>query len=196
MQLRSLAMNERLAVQSEAIQRDLLDRPASLLTPEQVKVYANLLQQKQEAARTWREQQRRSLGLAADEEIDSVEDEAPRPPILSSNVALAIELELNDTKISKTLISKRGGSVSFQGPDGLQFDVVPYLTDSDTLTADLEVYETVRGGRRLVGEVSARAKISPRKGTALNSLGSNSSGTMMRGRKGYAVNWSVTATYL
>ncbi len=198
-QILTLSLNENQLIEQEAANRDLDYRLAPLLTPEQAKAFTMMQEGQLQARRNWAQQMRRDLGLAPDDKIESFGEPLAPAPLLSSNVQLDIKLSINDVEISKTLISKRGATLSFAAPEGLQVEVRPYLAGSDAhLMLDLNLYETVRGGRRLVGQLGMSTLITnPRKGPApqASSFGGGG-GTVAQGRKGYAVNWSVNATYL
>jgi hypothetical protein len=195
MQIYGVALNERNLAQMETAQRELLERLATSLTPEQSKVFAQQQQRILDAQRAWVVQQRSHLGLRADDVLDT-RDLDPVTPTLSTDVRLQVEFNIDGKRFAKTLVSRRGGAVSWQTPEGLQVELQPYLVDSDLLMmADVKMYETVRGGKQLAHQSSGSVSITnPRKGKPIGKSGGGAS--VIEGRKGYAFNWSGMATFL
>ena len=188
----NIVTNEQFAALAEAANRELIDRATAVLTPEQTTALADWKQQEQDRQRAWALAQRKALGVGPDEKLEDPADEVlPSPPI-SKNLLLTIDLTVNDTQVVRKLMSVRGNTVTFEGPEGLVAEVRPYM-DQDRFSAELKLYEKVRGGRRLVGGMSGSAQLIEK---GKPSLYGGSGGTMAQGRKGYAINWSVSGTYL
>jgi len=191
--LSGIAFNERLVAAQAAADRELLERATSFLTPEQTDVLSAWKRQQLDQTREWARTRRREAGLGLDDKLDLLSDEvAPSPPI-SKNLSLAISLTVNDTQVVKQLTSVRGGSVSFEGPEGLIVEVRPYL-DQDYLIAELKLFEKGRSARRTIGQMSGTAQLIDN-GKA-STYGAGSGSMMVQGRKGYAITWSVSGTYL
>jgi hypothetical protein len=195
LQMYSLAATERNLERQEIAQREVQEELATVLTPEQSKAFAQQQQQMLGAQRAWAVQQRTSLGLRADEVLDAPTADTAAP-LLSSDLRLQVEFNIDGKRTAKTLVSKRGGPVSWQTPEGLQIELQPYLVDSDqVLMTEVKVYETVRGGKRLAHQSAGSISITnPRKGTPGGKSGGSAS--VIEGRKGYAFNWSGLATFL
>jgi hypothetical protein len=195
LQMYSLAATERNLERQEIAQREVQEQLATVLTPEQSKVFAQQQQQMLGAQRAWAVQQRSSLGLRADEALD-VPTADTVAPMLSSDLRLQVEFNIDGKRTAKTLVSKRGGPVSWQTPEGLQIELQPSLVDSDqVLMTEVKVYETVRGGKRLAHQAAGSISITnPRKGTPAGKSGGGAS--VIEGRKGYAFSWSGLATFL
>jgi hypothetical protein len=192
MQVQNIVGNERYAIVAEVANRELVDRATAILTPEQTKALADWKDQELARQRAWTQARRKALGIAPEEKLEDAEDEVlPSPPI-SKNMRLTIDLTVNDTQVVKQLTSVRGGSVPFDASEGLVVEVRPYM-DEERLNAEIKLYEKVRGGRRMVGAMSGSAQLIEA-GKAPTYGGS--SGTMIQGRKGYAINCSVSGTYL
>jgi len=191
MRVRNLALNERSATLQEAANREVVDRAASILTPEQTKTLTRWKQQQLDQRRAWAQAQRRVLGIDAEAELDLTDQEIlPSPPI-SKNLRLSIDLTVNDTQVVKELTSVRGGTVSLEA-EGLLVEVRPYM-EQERLLAELKIYERVRGGRRLLGQMGGSAALIE---AGKPSLFGGGGGTIVQGRKGYAINWSVSGKYL
>jgi hypothetical protein len=193
MQIQNIASNERNVSTMEAANRELLERAAAILTPEQTKALAASKQRELDQQRAWTQAQRKALGIAPDETLEDLEDDvAPPSPPISKNLRLTINLMVNETQVVKQLTSIRGGSVSFNAPEGLLVEVRPYVQGQQLYT-DIKFYENMRGGRRMIGQMGGSAQLIEPGKPATNG---GSGASMVQGRKGYAVNWSVSGSYL
>ena len=112
-------------------------------------------------------------------------------PLISKNIWLIIDLTVNETQVVEQLTSVRGNCVAFEAPERLVAEVCPSMGDRG-LWVELKLYEKVRGGRRMVGQMAGDAPLIE---AGKPSSNAGSGGTAL-GRKGYAINWSVSGTYL
>jgi hypothetical protein len=191
LQVQNITSNEQHANVIEADNRELVERATAILTPEQTKALADWKQRQLDQQRAWTLAQRKALGIAPDEKLDDSENTVPFSPLISKSMRLTIDLTINDKQVIKQLTSVRGNSASFEAPEGLTVEVRPYMEEG--LLAEIKLYEKVRGGRRVVGQMAGGVQLLEK---GKPSIYGGSGGSMARGRKGYAINWSVSATYL
>jgi hypothetical protein len=190
--LDNIMENEAGALRMEAYHRELRARVVPLLRPQQLEAFAAQLQEKVNQLRTWTQARRRELGIAPDAPLGELPASSP-PPALTDNLQLELQLDINDTKLEKTLTSVRGAPVSFEAPEGLSIQARPFLVDKDRLIVELKFYEPSSGERRMVGYTWRLTRLTnPRQ---LSNHDDSDGHALVMGRKGYAVLWSCTATY-
>jgi hypothetical protein len=190
-QLASIMLTEQMLRSMETANREFAERLPQLLTPEQVSAFMQRETQPIESLRARVEQMRRDAGVGENEDLES--DEAA--PTLATNLRLELKVRINDTEITKTLNSVRGGVVSFTGPAGLVVEAQPIQTGRDHVLVDLRFYESVRGKRRMVGQSRASAFITnPKEPGAYAGIGGSSGKSLVLGRQAYVVESSVSAT--
>jgi hypothetical protein len=186
--LQTAAMNEASKLSWESYLLAFVEKTRSILTPEQVEVFAAQQQAAVDSSRAVREQERRRLGLTLDAPLPQ-----PEPaPVLTGNVQLTLDLEVNATRVIQKVRSVRGASIWLEGPEGLQIRVRPALVDRNVLDLELRFYETRNKTRWLVGFSSMNAQLT-RTGAPTSQSGHTS--TVLQGRKGYALAWTYSATY-
>ncbi len=189
MELQTLSLNEASRLRVEADQLGFVEQARSLLTVQQAEVFAAQQQLEVDRARAERERDRRALGLSLDEPL-------PQPvaaPVLTANLRLQLELDVNATHTAQTLRSVRGASVSFAGPEGLWVQARPALIDRDTLELELRFFETRNNERRLLGCTAIDSRVGSAGKPASYQTGRTA--TVFVGRKGYAVGWTYSASY-
>jgi hypothetical protein len=186
--LQTAAMNEASKLSYESYLLAFVEKTRSILTPEQVEVFATQQRAAVDSSRAAREEARRALGLTLDAPLPQ-----PEPaPVLTGNVQLTLDLEVNSTRMIQKVRSVRGAIVWFEGPEGLQVRVRPALVDGDVLNLELRFYETRNKTRWLVGFTSMDAQLTR---TRAPTSQSGHTSTVFQGRKGYALGWTCSATY-
>jgi hypothetical protein len=192
--IQTIVANEAIAVVRREEHRELLARVASLLRPEQLQVLATQLQRDVDSLLRWTRQRRHELGIDPQAQLEAPTPRTPPPPALERTVRLMLTLHINGKNFTKTITSTRGAAVSFDGPEGLWLQTRPYLITADALRVDIRVFEPVEGGRRMIGRTCGSTElVDPSRQSA---VGSSTSRTILFGRKGYDVTWSITASYL
>jgi hypothetical protein len=181
---------------AEVSARALQERLSPILTAEQLRLYSEQRAQQTASLRTRVEQMRRDAGIGSEELLAAQNASQSAPP--TGTVQLHIMMRINGVELTRTVTSTRGGTVEFNGPGGLLIRAQPVSSGDEQLSIELELelYEPANSGRRLVGRtvVTAGVTNSPRPDS--QNYGYSSSSRMLRGRKGYLVEFSATATYL
>ncbi len=187
--------SEQQARRMEADTRELLQRLPQILAPEQLRAYARReareLEQMFEQAR----QQRSRAGFGPDEPLDL--EAAPPPAKFTADTRLQLRVRINGVEVNRTLTSKGGGAVSFEGPQGLLMEVSPRLYDSSQLVVTLQAYEPTTGAQRPIGRAEISPQITnPQQQLAYPGLGATNRDSLLRGRRAYVLNWDATVTFL
>jgi hypothetical protein len=199
MQLYNLRNSQLLLGTTEAANQRILEKLAEFLSREQLAEYARLQDAGIARMRERSEELRVALGLGPEEELPT---DTPQPqlevPAPAGNTELRMRVRINGLEVTKTLTSRGGRSVRFTGPQALTVEVLPSLTAPNTLKVDVRFYESVRRGRRLVGQSASYQLLGPAPARPLVAMVGAPSGSqsLLRGRKAYLYDWSVSARRL
>jgi hypothetical protein len=189
-----ISRTEQQARRMEADTRELLQRLPQILDREQVRAYARREAREVERILEQAQQQRSRAGLGPEVPLD-VED-VPAPT-LTADTRLQLRVRINGVEINQTLTSKSGGSVSFEGPEGLLMEARPRLYGSSRLVVTLQAYEPTAGAQRPIGRAETSPQITnPQQRLAYPGLGATNRDSLLRGRKAYVLNWDAKVTFL
>jgi hypothetical protein len=187
----NVSLQERMAQRLEVENRELLPRLATILSPAQVKLYAQQRTQQVNSLRDQSRRMRRELALGPAELVGSLE---ATPRILTATTQLEIRLRINGTATHETLISTGGATVTLDGPEGLLVEAQPSLTADDTLAVELRFYEPGSSRRVLIGRETRTTSIGRAQELFVGS-GLRTRRSLLLGRQAYLLDWSVIAQY-
>lgn len=173
--------------------RAVEQKAAAFLTSTQLAELAKVHSEEHDQLRGYVEAARAEAGLSPNipEEPEQAEE---APKLLEVQLQVEVRLTVNREPTAVTRTVHNGESFTFQAAPGLIIEATPSMYESDWVDVHLKYYEEgVTGRRRLSGNsiFSAQAR------QADGSLGSTGSGgTVISGRKGYAVEATVNAKVL
>jgi hypothetical protein len=197
-QLNTIAANEESWRRKQVTNRELEKQAAAFLTPTQLAELSKLHAQEQERLRRWTESARAQAGMdpKIPERAAAAEDvsEDPRKPI-DGQVQLEIRLTVNrDEPTVVTQTVRNGEPFTFEAADGLIAEATPTLYDDHWLDVRMTYYEQgAAGKRRLQGGGGFGVRTRMPDGTASRGGGG---GTVITGRKAYAIETMISATAL
>ena len=174
--------------------RALEQQAASFLTSAQLAELSRYQAEEQDDLRRYLESARAQAGLDPTiPEQPEVVEEAPK--LIDARVQVEVSLIVNrePTKVMRTV--RTGESFTFEAAQGLIVEATPMMYDHDWIYVQLKYYEDgATGRRRLSGGSISTSPARPSAGSP--GAGGGSSGTVITGRKGYAVETSIDARVL
>jgi hypothetical protein len=175
------------------VENRALERQArSFLSPTQLAVLSKYQAQEQDNLRAYVESARAEAGLNPNiPEQPEIAEEAPK--LIDALVQVELRLTVNRQPMTVTHTVRTGESFTFQAVQGLIVEATPAMYERDSIDVHLKFYEVrATGRRRLSGGIIAIAQARQSDG----SLASGGGGTVLTGRRGYALEASINAKVL
>jgi hypothetical protein len=196
-QLSTIATNEESWRRGRVLNREIETQAAAFLTPAQLAELSKHHAEEQERLQRWIESARAQAGMdpKIPEHVAAAADvpDQPRIPI-DGQVQVEIQLTVNraePTTVTQTV--RNGESFTFEAADGLIAEATPTLYDDHWLDVAMTYYEQgTTGKRRLPGNSTFGVQTRHRDGTP----GGGGGGTVISGKKGYAIDARISATAL
>ncbi|HEY0680742.1 MAG TPA: hypothetical protein VGD45_00280 [Steroidobacter sp.] len=192
-QLSALAANEESWRRRQVTDREIEARAATFLTRAQLTELSKYHKEEQAKLQRWVESAREQAGL--DPKIPEhpsvvVEPEQPR---IAADVQMQVEIRLKVNGAEPVVVTqtvRNGQSFAFQAADGLTAEATPTLYEDQWLNLPMTFYEQgVTGKRRLSGGFAMQSRLR-------DATPNGGGGTVINGRKGYAIDATITATTL
>lgn len=168
----------------------LEQKAAAFLTAAQLAELSKLHAQEHDSLRRSVEAMRAEAGLdpKIPEQPEQME-ETPKP--IEAQLQVEVSLTVNREPTRVTSIVRSGESFTFEAAQGLIVEATPTMYDDDRIDVYLNYYEDgTKGRRRLPGSSSS---ISQARQSGGSPATGGSTGTVVTGRKGYAVQMTVNA---
>lgn len=168
--------------------RVLEQKAAAFLTSVQLAELSRYQAQEQDNLRRFVESARAAAGL--DPKIpDMPELEEDTPKLIDAWVQIEVSINVNREPTTVTRTVRTGESFTFDAAQGLIVEATPTMYDDDWIAVHLRYYEEgATGRRRLSGSSISTARAGQSDG--------GGGGTVITGRKGYAIETSVNAKVL
>lgn len=173
--------------------RALEQKAAAFLTSAQLAELYKYHAQEQDNLRRYVESARADAGLdpKIPEQPEEVEE---KPQLIEGQVQVEVRLTVNREPTSVARMVRSGESFTFEAPQGLIVEATPMMYADGWIDVHLKYYEeSARGRRRLRG--GSISTTQARQSDAPPDHG-GSSGTVIMGRKGYAIETSINAKVL
>jgi hypothetical protein len=197
-QLSTIAGNEESWRRNEVTNREIEQQAAEFLTPVQLSQWSKYQAQEQDRLRRWIESARAQAGLDP-----RIPEHAPaaatasEPPRKLFDGLVQIDLRLTVNRGEPTIVTRtvrNGESFTFEAAEGLIAEATPTLYEDHWLSVQMNYYEQdAVGKRRLHGGGSFGVQTRMPDGTPSSGGGG---GTVIAGRKGYAIEAMIGATAL
>lgn len=168
-------------------------KAAAFLTSVQLAELSKIQAQEQDNLRRFVESARAEAGL--DPKIPEQPEVAEgTPKLIEAQVQVEVSLIVNREPTTVTRTVRNGESFTFEAAQGLIVEATPMMYDNDWIDVHLKYYEDGATGRRRLsgGSISIVQARQPDGSLATG----GSSGTVISGRKGYAVETTVNAKVL
>ena len=190
-QRQGLRANENAWRRRQVENRVLEQKAAAFLTPAQLATLTQYHAQEQDNVRRYVESARAQAGM--DPQIpEQPEPEEARPQVVEGLLQVDVRLTVNGELMTVTRTVRSGEPFTFEAAQGLIVDALPRLYEDNYIDVHLMYYEqTASGRRRLAG-----GNISTILAGQSDGFTGGSSGTVISGRKGYAIESSVNAKVL
>lgn len=173
--------------------RVIEEKAAAFLSPAQLAELAKYQAQEQDNLRRSVEAARAEAGL--DPKIPEQPEQVEQPKRIDAHVQIEVSLTVNGeptTVVTRTVRS--GEPFTFEAAQGLIAEATPTMFDDNWVDVHLKYYEEgPTGRRRLSGGSISTTQVRPNDGASIPGGGS---GTVIMGRKGYAVETTINATAL
>jgi hypothetical protein len=195
-QLSTIALNEEIWRRKQVANRELQKQAAEFLSPAQLAELSKFHAQEQDNLQRWIESARAHMGmdLKIPEHAEAGGPDDVRKPY-GGQVQLEIRLTINrgEPKVVTQTV-RNGESITFEAADGLIAEATPTLYDDNWLDLKMAYFEQGPAGkRRLQGGGGFGVQTRMPDGTPSRGGGG---GTVISGRKGYAIETMITATAL
>lgn len=186
-ELHAIRMNEASLRRSIASHRVALEQAREHLTDVQHAALAEMYRDEEQTQRRWIERQRVQAGLPA--EIPEQEEPPPAPsrsPVVA-NLDLEISITVNRDPARTTRVNVANGSpFMIEGGDGLWIEATPTLYDDHWLVVAVDYFEEDSDGeKRLIHKGGSFSSLTRHLDGSRGGVGGG--GTVIAGRKGYAV---------
>lgn len=176
------------------VENPLLEqKAAAFLTPVQLAELSKYQAEEQDTTRRFIEAVRADAGM--DPNIPAQPEAAEeRPKLIEAQLQIEVSLTVNREPTTVTRSVRNGESFTFEAAQGLIAEATPTMYDDDWVDVHLTYYEEGANGRRRLsgGSISAAQVRQPDGSLATGGSG----GTVITGRKGYAVETKVNAKVL
>lgn len=173
--------------------RAIEEKAAAFLSTTQLAELAKYQAQEQDNLRRSVESARAEAGLdpKIPEQPEQAE-QAPRP--IEAQVQIELKLSVNQEPTTLTRTVRSGESFTFEAAQGLIVEATPTMYDDHWVDVHLRYYEeTPTGRRRLAGGSISTTQAQPSDSSLAPGGGG---GTVISGRKGYAVETTINAKLL
>jgi hypothetical protein len=173
--------------------RALEQKAAAFLTSVQLAALSKYQAQEQDNLRRFAESARAEAGL--DPKIPETSEPVEEiPTLIEAQVQIEVRLTVNREPTTVTRTVRNGESFTFEAAQGLIVEATPMMYDAEWIDVHLKYYEDGATGRRRLsgGSISTTQA---RKSDGSPPTG-GSGGTVITGRKGYAVESTVNAKVL
>lgn len=174
--------------------RALEQKAAAFLSSAQLAELSKYHAQEQDNKRRYIESVRAEAGMdpKIPEKAEVVEETTPR--LIEAQVRVEVKLTVNRQPTTVTRTVRSGDSFTFEAAQGLVVEATPMMFDDDWIEVHLKYYEDgAAGRRRLSGSSISTAQVRQSDGSLASG---GSSGTVIAGRKGYAVETTFNAKVL
>jgi len=149
--------------------------------------------QEQDSLRRFVESARAEAGLDPKiPEVPELEEGAPK--LIDARVQIEVSINVNREPTTVTRTVRTGESFTFDAAQDLIVEATPTMYDDDWIAVHLRYYEESATGRRHLSGSSISTARARQPDSSLATSGGN--GTVITGRKGYAVETSVNAKVL
>lgn len=173
-------------VENRALER----KAAAFLTTTQLAELSKYQAQEQENLRRYIESARAEAGLDPNiPEKPEVVEETPK--LIDAQVQVEVSLKVNREPTSVTRTVRTGESFTFEAAQGLIVEATPMMYDDEWIDVQLAYYEEGATGRRRLSGGTISTTRARQSDSSLPTGGA--SGTVIAGRKGYAVEATVNA---
>ena len=176
------------------VEHPLLEqKAAAFLTPVQLAELSKYHAEELDTSRRLIESARAEAGLdpKIPEQPEAVEE---TPKLIDVQLQVEVRLTVNREPTTVTRIVRNGESFTFEAAQGLIAEATPTMYEDDWVDVHLKYYEDGTSGRRRLSGSSVSAVQSRQPDGSLATLGGG--GTVITGRKGYAVETKVNARVL
>jgi hypothetical protein len=178
--------------------REIEEQAAEFLTPTQLAELSKHHTEEQERLRRWIESARAQAGMDPRiPEHAAAAADVPEQPRIPIDGQVQVEIRLTVNRAEPTVVTRtvrNGESFTFEAADGLTAEATPTLYDDHWLEMAMTYYErSTDGKRRLSGGGTFGVLTRLHDGTPGAGGGG---GTVVGGRKGYAIEAMVNATAL
>jgi hypothetical protein len=197
--LESIALNEESLRNMQASNRELSQRAAAFLTPDQLAAFSQMNADNERQQRQWIASARAQVGLDPTMSArEAAEANAPletRKPI-EGDVQLEISLVVNrgaPTVVNRTI--RNGEVVTIEAGEGLVVEATPTLYDDHWLDVKMAYYEQERTGKRLLQSGASFGTLM-RMPNGQQGHRSHNESVVTGSSKGYAIETEVSATPL
>jgi hypothetical protein len=189
-QRQALIANENSWRTRQVEHRALERKAAAFLTSTQLAELSKYQAQEQDNLRRFIESARAEAGMDPNiPEKPEVVEETPK--LIEAQVQVAVNLTVNREPTSVTRTVSNGESFTFEAAQGLIVEATPMMYDAEWIDVHLKYYEeSTTGRRRLSGGSISTTHVRQSDGSLATGGGS---GTVITGRKGYAVETTVSA---
>ncbi|WP_129647874.1 hypothetical protein [Peristeroidobacter agariperforans] len=176
------------------VENPLLEqKAAAFLTPVQLAELSRYHAEEQDTSRRYVESARAEAGL--DPKIpEQAEVAEETPKLIEAQLQIEVSLTVNREPATVTRTVRNGESFTFEVAQGLTVEATPTMYGDDWIEVHLKYYEDRTNGRRRLSGGSISVAQARQPDGSLSSGGS--SGTVITGRKGYAVETKVNARVL
>lgn len=192
-QRQGLIANENSWRRRQVENRAIEQKAAAFLTATQLAELTKYQAQEQDNLRRFVESARAEAGMdpRIPEKPDVVE-ETPQP--IEAQLQVEVRLSINRELTTVTRTVRTGESFTFEAAQGLLVEATPVMYEDDWIEVHLSYYEEGANGRRRLsgGTISTAQARQP--DDSLSTSGN--SGTVISGRRGYAVETSISAKVL
>lgn len=171
----------------------LEQKAAAFLTSTQLAELSKYQAEEQDNLRRFVESARAEAGMdpkipEQPEAVDGI------PKLIEAQLQVEVSLAVNREPTTVTRTVRNGESFTFEAAQGLIVEATPSMYDDNWIDVHLRYYEDGATGRRRLSGASISAAQSRQPDGSLTSGGSG--GTVIAGRKGYAVETKVNAKVL
>jgi hypothetical protein len=168
-------------------------KAAAFLTSTQLAELTKYQAEEQDNLRRYVESARAEAGL--DPRIPEQPEALEEPPkLIEAQLQVEVHLTVNREPTTVTRTVRNGGSFTFEAAQGLIVEATPMMYEDDWIDVHLKYYEQRATGRRRLSGGSISTVHARQPDGSLASGGSG--GTVIAGRKGYALETTVRARSL
>jgi hypothetical protein len=172
--------------------RTLEQKAAAFLTFAQLAALAKYQAQEQDDRRHYVESARAEAGM--DPKIPATPEEVEQAPkLVEAQLQVEVSLTVNGEPTTVTRTVRTGESFTFEAAQGLIVEATPVMYDDDWIDVHLKYYEDRMAGRRRLSSGISTVRARQSDGSLPSGGGG---GTVITGRKGYAVESTVNAKVL
>ena len=193
-ELQMITMNEQVWRRMPAEDRALRNQAAEFLSATQLAALERMLTERTKHLQGWIEQARVQAGLSRDipEHADAPPTAQPARTPVEGDVQIGIRLTVNrESPAVFTQMTRNGEPVTFTTVDGLRVEATPVLYDDGKYEVRLAYFEEGTSGKQLIGEMGQMGTHTPTRTGIADLEYAGAGGTVLTGRKGYAIEVSA-----